>query len=231
MATFLDLVKETERESGTMATVLSTTASQSGRHLKFVTWVASAWTDLQRERDDWQWMKGLWSSPLLAGVSFYDAASLGIARWGQWTYDRPARQDVFLYLPSEGRSTEGALPFRPWEAFVATCLRGSATEESGKPALYSVAPDGKIHLWPSPDAAYVLSGEYIKAPQVLAADADIPEMPAAYHDAIKYRALLIMAVHDEAGAQIDMWMRDLDRIRQAMLRTQTPRIEFGGPLA
>jgi len=53
-----------------------------------------------------------------------------------------------------------------------------------------------------PDDDYTVRGEYWKLPQTLAANGDIPECPAQYHDIIVWRALQIMAEHDEAPSAI-----------------------------
>jgi hypothetical protein len=62
-------------------------------------------------------------------------------------------------------------------------------ETSAYPIEWSIDPQERIAFRPAPDGVYVLQGEYQKGPQILAADADTPEMPARHHALIVAMAM------------------------------------------
>lgn len=231
MATFLSLVQDTERESGTMPSLLSTTVGQTGRHQRFVKWVQQAWEELQSEREDWRWMRASFSGSVIAGTVTYDPGALGITRFGSWVHETLQGNDFTLWVTADGQSTEGYLRFVPWEDFRRLYMVGAHTTTTGTPTIITVTPDDDLRIWPIPDAACTMRGEYMKSPQSLSADADIPELPTQFHHAIRLRALLKMATFDEAWSQFPAWQRELATVHTSLLRTQTPRIRVGRPLA
>jgi hypothetical protein len=231
MSSFLSLVKDAERESGTMPSLLSTVTSTTGRHTNFVNWVAQAWTEIQMEREDWAWMRADFEGALTASVDLYDPAALGIERFGSWVHDTDHGLDFTLYTAADGQAGEGYLRFIPWPDFRRVYTVGQSATQTGTPTVITVAPGGSLRVWPVPDAPCTLRGEYMKSPQTLAVDGDIPEMPTQFHHAIRLKALLKMATFDEAMAQFPVWQRDYAVAFTALVRSQTPRISMGAPLA
>ncbi len=71
----------------------------------------------------------------------------------------------------------------------------------------------------------------LEGPQILAADADVPEMPARNHHAIVWQALIRLATHDEAFDQLPVWQSFLSAHMDELRRTQLPRLRWGDPLA
>lgn len=232
MATFLQLVQDTERDSGTMSTVLSTTVGAVGRHARFVAWVSEAWSMIQAERTDWRWLKGDFSGPLLAGVRSYDAAAMGVApRFGGWMFDTDDRRDISIYLDSEGQDREGYLTYEPWDVFRRSMQFGSNATKTGKPTHVSVGDGDRLWVYPTPEENGVLRGAYYKNPQILVDDGNVPEVNARFHPAIKWQALILMGIFDEAYGQIPGWQAQLNKIMGQMRQAQLPRITLAGPLA
>jgi hypothetical protein len=99
---------------------------------------------------------------------------------------------------SGAQDQEATLCFIPYEQWRASYLRG--VHDANKPVQWSIAPDRSLVVGPKPDQAYMIRGEYQRGPQILAADSDIPIMPDQYHDAITWRACMMLAAHDEAPA-------------------------------
>lgn len=230
--TFLELVQKAERESGTVGSVLSTVVDQTGRHLKFVNWVTWAWQHIQGLRSDWGWLRDDFSGDLAVGVTVYDAPALGIStRFRDWVVNDPQGYDFTAYVTADGQSTEGYIQTIGWDQMRRTYRVGSNLTHEGKPVYASVSPRGELVIWPVPDQACTLRGEYIKAPQELATDDDIPELPITYHDMIVWRALLMMGEFDEAAEQNPAWFRRYKELEERLLGERTPRVDFGGPLA
>jgi hypothetical protein len=86
-------------------------------------------------------------------------------------------------------------------------------------------------LGPTPDDAYVITGEYYKTIQKLTADGDIPELPSDYHEIIMWKALLLLDEHDEAVAAASFAERNYRNLMRELQRDQLPRVRTQGPLA
>ena len=105
MATFLQLVNDLERESGTIykAQRLSTVIDAPGRQEKMVAWVREAWHIIQTSRSDWPWLVKEFSASLVAGQARYTALELGIANFAGW----PRKSgDFTIYDPVVGQQEE-----------------------------------------------------------------------------------------------------------------------------
>lgn len=234
MTTFLKLCQNVARESGTFPNVgdPSSTQSQTGRLARLVEWVRSAYEEIQL-RHPWRWLQGEFSGTVIANTQRYGAAALGIdERFEDWIVtDEKGRNTVTLYKSSEGQDTEGYLQHVSWDEFRRTYLVGSNASQTGKPIYFSVDQDQNVVLYPIPDAEYVLRGMYHKAPQILAADAETPEMPAAFHKVIEWRALMLLGTFDEAFEQFPIWEQRYRELMHRLELSQLPQIETSGPLA
>jgi len=236
--TFLQLCQAIARDSGTIPNLPapSTTASQTGRLLRVVNWTSEAYGDIQRKRKDWLWLRNEFSGNTIAATQRYAAAAMGITdRFGHWVFESDTgewgKESMSCYLTATGRSDETRLHFKPWREFRDIYLFGNNADDTGKPTYFTVDPQQKIVLWPIPDADYTVRGEYFKSPQILAVDGDIPEMPVAYHEAIKWQGLLLLGTFDEAAEQMQVWQAFLAAHYKGLIRDHTPRLEFSGPLA
>lgn len=238
MSTYLELCQEVALESGTVPALgdPSTVAGVSGRLLRITGWTARAWEDIQRLSEHWRWMSAEFSGETISGVEEYDGAAMGItSRFRSWQCRSESGSSMFTsYLTSDGPSDEGLLEFRDWEWMRRNVLIGdwlSNAEKHSKPAYITVTPADKLLLYPVPDAAYTIRGRYRKANQILTVDADTPECPAQFHEAIVWRALTRMAIFDEAFANAQEYDRIYLGILQGLKSDQLPHIELGGPLA
>lgn len=232
---FLELCQEVADESGTISASgepLSVTG-QSGRLRKIVNWTREAYDRIQSESDDWRWLKTEFTGSLLAGTQRYTALSLGItSRFSHWLYrENDEGPATFVYKTASGQATEGEMFFRPWEAFRTNFLRGDTATQTGTPAWFSIDDQDRLVFHPTPDATHTIRGTYYRSAQTLAADDDVPEMPARFHRAIKWNALVRLATFDEAPEQIGMFQSELTAIMNDLRGHQLPRLRIGGPLA
>lgn len=233
MSTYLTLCQETAKDSGTISTIgdPATTAGQTGRLLRITGWVRDAYNDIQRLSKTWRWMEDDFSGETVASVQEYDAAALGIDRFSSWVFDQGDLGSVVsIYKTADGQTDEGFLSFMDWSVFRRTAMIGTRAAETGKPVCFTVDRANKLRLWPTPDDAYTIRGSYMKSPQVLAADADIPEMPAEFHDLIKWTALIKLAVYDEAFEQIGAWKAEEGRLLSQLRTSQLSRTQINGSI-
>lgn len=236
---FLQLAQRLASESGTVAgdTALTTVVGQTGRLGKIVRWTNDAWRSIQNAHNAWRWMRGEFEGSTVAaqvryaGTEFDDVATAAaIDRFAEWVYTGDGNENRFsLYDPAIGVSDEGPLRYVDWDTFYTTRLRGVQTP--GKPTAFAIDPASKLCLSPVPDAVYTVRGLYRKDTQVLAADADVPEMPLRFHDLIVDAGLMLLGAYDESMSQLPLWqLRRLANFSD-LERDQLPIIQFGGPLA
>jgi hypothetical protein len=229
--TYLELCQRAASECGVSLTGPSDTTTQTGRLGQIVMWVGAAWLDIQTKYDDWRWMVGSFTLATTASDGKYaytdctdTTTSLAIASFRCW------RQDTFkIYLTSAGQATETDLPFIDYADWYARYNTGNQTDSY--PSYFSVDHDRAILLAPKPNAAYTLSGEYHKAASELDGDSDTPEMPAEYHMAIVYRAMMKYGRYNAAPEVFTDGQAEYTRLMREMSRTQRPRDLVGGALA
>jgi hypothetical protein len=151
-----------------------------------------------------------------------------ITRLKRWAVENPYNP-CKCYLTSSGAGAEYWLSYIPWDAFRTTYQIG--TQAEGAPAHISVDPNNNLVLGPIPDAVYTITGEYHRSSQVLAADADEPEMPSEYHMLIVYTAMEDAGFHDMAEEIIARSNIKSRRLLRQLMQTQTPRMRKAGPMA
>lgn len=228
MSTFLQIVQAVGRDSGTTSTAapLATVVGATGRWLKIVQFVIQAWLDIQNARTDWQWMIRETEKALADGTRRYTAAGWSITRFSAWVQDQDS--DDLTYRPFSirdpdlGLADESALyqiDYRVWRDRYG---RGDQSQEQ-RPTCYAISPAREVCVGPVPDQEYTLRFEYRLAPQILAADADTPELPAEFHDVIKWKAQLLLAEHDERPGGIATARNSYSTAYLRLVNAQVPK--------
>lgn len=229
---FLQLVQKACEESGVVPGMdrpasLSTSDEMERR---FIGWVREAWDDIQTDQIGWLWMQQDFDVPLLEAIGRYSATALNLSRVSAWVpYDGYGRAQFTVYT-DPARADESHLLHMEYGLFRQNYLVGA--ERTGRPVAFSVSPKNELVFGPLPDAAtYRVRGVYNASPQTLTAAADVPEMPAAYHMLIVYRALLKADVFDEGPGRLPYWLSEKERLGGALRGNQLPRAVLGGALA
>lgn len=224
MATFLELVQDLARQSGTLAGASSLASVQgaTGRAEKLVDWVSKAWLDVQRKRDCWRWMHREFTSALIADTRRYTAASFNITSFSKWVQDTRFHRPFTLYDPAEGAEREQEIFFVAWDVWKRAYDRG--VHDVMRPVCYSISPANELCFGPTPDKAYVLKGEYWKGPQTLAANGDTPECPSRFHDIIVWRAMQYMAEADESPSTLQAATNEFTPLWRDLCADQLPAI-------
>lgn len=225
---YLALAKKLATESGTVASaqVLSV-VDQAGRLGKVVGWVADAWIDIQNMNSTWFFRQAEFTSALLVDTGAYTATSFGITDLSKFKGNQALNDIYTCYDPDIGVSDEQPLTFMAWDSFNRAYRRGVQT--STRPGRFSIAPDGALWVGPAPDKAYVFKGEYVKAPQTLAANTDTPICPEDFHLIIVWYALLYLVESDEADNGVKAAaQRKYDRFLRDLSRDQLPTPSTAG---
>lgn len=222
--TFLELVQRLRQECGAGGSGPSTVVGQSGEAKRLVDWTASAWLDIQRRHNEWEFMRSAFSVATVANDDTYTAADCSVTNLRNWHLDT-----FKLYLTSLGVSDECPLiqiPYADWYF-----VYGTGAQTAARPIHCTVKPDRSIALGPKPDAIYTLSGEYQSSAVTLAADADEPSLPEEYHDIIVYAAMMKYGRYEGAGEVYADGQNQYRRLLRDLERTQLPQVLLGGALA
>jgi hypothetical protein len=228
---YLAIAQRTRQECNGAGTGPSAVTNQTGEPKRFVDWCADAYTQIQNKRTDWLWMRKGFTFNSTIGLSEYAYTAItdvdtavAITRLAYWY-----RDSMKAYLQTDGVGTEYPLVFLEWETFRRIYRYG--TQNNQQPIHVSIDPQLRLCLGPKPDAVYVVSGDYQRSPQILAADDDTPEFPSQFHMLVVYEAMKKYAGYESAPEvlvssnveAIKMW-RDLER-------QQLPPITWGDALA
>lgn len=235
--TFLEIVQMTVQQTGTIQGVLPTTVVGQRDRLKLIVdYVREAYVDIQNAHRMWRWLQGNFIGQTVIGTQEYPGTAFSdqrtgtpITRFSQWGFKGDGSDtSLSMYLTSEGANGEGHLLWADWDRFYETQLRG--VHQPDKPQVFSVTNDGKLIVSPIPNAVYTLRGKYRKSAQILAADADVPEMPLEFHTIIKDAALQYVEGFDEGPRIPIVRLRMLPNF--SMLEShQLPKVRWGAPLA
>jgi hypothetical protein len=133
------------------------------------------------------------------------------------------------YKTSLGVANEFALSELPYLTYRSVYQTGPIVP--GTPICFALAPNRKLLLGPKPSDEYTVNGQYWKAPQVLAADGDIPEMPEEFHMLIVWMALERYGLFESAGECIATGQKYAKRIMNRLELNQLPDIDMAPPLA
>lgn len=217
--TFLELCATLTRESGAVGNAPSNVTGQTGRQAKAVAWVADAWGLIQSEQTDWCFLRKEFEGPLITDTTIYAGATLGLTDHAQWL------GNISIY-PDGDQGGESELRRITYDRWRRTYNFG--THDANRPVQYAISPNEELCVGPKPDAAYIARGEYIRTPQVLSANGDVPLMPARFHPAIVKRAKMLLCAHDEAWDALKAATAEYDLLYDDMLRDLLPAITTGG---
>ena len=224
MSTFLQLCQNVARESGTITgTQPAAVTGQTGRLAKVINMVAQAWIDIQNVHDNWLWMRTEFDDTAITqSTGQYTADSWSLSDVGEWI---TTPKSVWIHLTSGGVGNESELKWIEWDLYRQKYLKGTQTEN--RPIEFSISPAQEFCFGPVPDATYAVSGEYYATPQALAANGDVPNCPARFHNLIVWKAMLLLHEHDEAVIRIAEAMRHYPTELSVLGRSQLPKMFIG----
>lgn len=224
MATYLELVKKLASKSGSMdEDAITTVTGLAGRSRKMANWVSEAYTNIQISRRDWGWLVTEFEWPLIPGTAVYTPASFNLDRFATWEMDRQWYMPLTIRDDSIGVSDENALPQMSFEQYRTRYGRGDQSDLN-RPVDWAISPRNEILFGPYPDAAYVVRGQYVKGPQTLAGNSDIPEMPERFHQLIVWEALRLMMLDDGAYQEVSFPTQEMATLRHLLEIDQLPEV-------
>lgn len=171
--------------SGTGGTGPASVTTATGIEGRIVNYVKNAWIDIQTHPKKWKWMWGQYLAPSPGGAPLQTIVD---TREYPLTGVESVRVRSFKsYLTATGVSDRQRMIWMPWAEFEGA--HGIVAETANRPIRVTRDPAGNLRLFPKADAVYSIEFEYFKTAQILAADADVPDLPDDFHQLIVYEAL------------------------------------------
>ena len=200
---FLELCQRLRQEVGAAGNGPAAVTSQSGEYARLVTWIRTAWQEIQNERRwAFDWVRGE-----------VDLNTLDT------TYPLPNDFDVW---------EADSLKFGTDKIEV---VSWSELEPASTLSRVVIAPDGVLHLNSPPKADDILHFEYWRTPQDLVTASDVPRLPVRFHMVIVYRAMLQYALYENASEVAQQASLNEARLMNRMMESQLPAIDLPEPLA
>lgn len=234
--------------------VLPTVSSATGSLGRVVNWVSDAWTDIQMDFSDWDWMRS--SNLLGAGASFQTTAgqasyplgfgggdlggdfggdfgagpgAVGIDpdAFGKWDLET-----FRCYPTAVGTRGEMFLDNIPYDAWRDGYMLGAMRDVQTRPVVAAVGPNQSICLGPPPNDQYTITADYFVAPSQMVADTDVPTgLPTRFHMLIVYVAMQKYGQYEAATEVYQRGAQESSRVYAQLSAARAPRFTFGGALA
>lgn len=228
---FLQLAQKLVEKCGMSGTGPASVVAQSGELRRAINWINEAWVNIQQARNDWDWMRGTVTFSTVPAQPTYTQQQCGVTDLAEWLMNTQFCS-FRIYNQSQGVGSEIFLSYMPYDIWRDTYQYGSNRLTYSRPMAITVTPDQSIGLGQTPDSAdYVITGSYFKASAEMAANTDIPAMPARFHMAIVYLAMKYYAMYEEDDYLRGMAEREYNLLFSRMESAQLPEVTFGGALA
>ena len=222
----LQLVNQARVECGVSGPALTTAVGQTGESGRMVAWVVQAWTDIQTSKEDWLFMRESFDFNTTANVWEYSPTDAGLTDFGNWKRDSfRCASDLTLFRD------EQLLNYMEWTTFRNLYRYANMRNTTARPVVVSIMPNKDLAFGSTPDGVYVIDGEYYTQPVTLSADSDTPLLPARFHMAIVYRAMMYYAGYEAAPEVMARGDFEYRRLYSRMEIDQLPTLISGPPLA
>ena len=195
----LEIAQDVNTLAGTQGTI-DTTESITGYQAVLLKAVDKAYKDIQLYRNDWDFMKLEADIPLTTLVKTY--SNVDIAKVDKIIYDQKIIDRV---------------EYADW------ILRD---HDTGTPREYTVNRATGLITFNTLDASYQPKLHYYRNPNKMTVNGSIPIVPLRYHDAITYKALMILGTYLGNYDLISEYSVQFAILMGAMMRDYVPSRSF-----
>lgn len=217
MSTYLQLCQKFVRELGIAgggANNPTAVVGQTGELLNVVTWIAAAEHQINNQTMNWKYLWAEYSEALSVGDQ--DPPSPSSPRARVWVKD--------AFFLDKGGVNQRKLEWESWDYF------RQSTTVPAQPQVIGQKPNGALRLDAPMTLALTLTGEYYKAPTKLAANNDVPAMPAEFHRIILCRAAVIYGGREDAPEIVNHYEPEYIELLDKLEMDQKPeRAQEGDP--
>lgn len=244
--TYLELCQQTLRGADTESPESLTQISDISEYKATVVgFVREAWRDIENLHASWGWRQREFTAALRPGVATYRWNELrpadvelksipltpGFADWLSRPPDRTGEGAEWYWSGYEGGRTEvGSLEPVLFEEMRRRLLLTSTTQT--RPTTFAFTPDKRIIFHPTPNEAWNVHGMYVRGVDILTTANQEPlDLPEAYHDIIKWKAVMMLQGSDEASESYAFAQQQYSALLEALERIYLPQITVGGAIA
>ncbi len=181
--------------------------------------VQTAWHEIQAMHEDWFFRTVESSDTMEVGQAVQGPTEFASGNVRSW------KLDTFRYaLPRLGYDRSEAMQYIPWDEF----RLSRDTVRRGRPDCFTVRPrDNAVVVSYAPDEPFSLFCDYTRTLQTLRYDADVPIMPADFHEAIVFKAKeRYGAYEDDSGVYDDGKFKATEWL-QRLQTSQLPTVGIG----
>jgi len=214
--TYLELVRRLAVEVGA-SDIIQTLQTAEGEIRRLKQWIDEAWLELQLISDTWRWRLAEFDVLVPAGSDVV-----------------PLTAYTDFYRPHKGSVVGGVSTFSSLAYVDFDRWFGLARVESSVPGLpryYTYTTNGTLELWPVPASDYRVRGLYVRKPQVLVNDFDVPLLPGEFHPIIVYKAMMLYAGYESAPEIHQSGTMGYNRLRALLANIEEPSELAMEPLA
>lgn len=229
---FLALCQRGRRKCRMPGTGPLAVTGQSEEYSRLIDFINEAWNDIQRRHTDWRFLRASATAVTVDGQSAYSpTADFALTDFGYWALDFTNGDTFRNYDTAAGISSEIFMDVWDYDWWRNAYLYGALRTSYARPIGVAVAPDNALVCGPIPAAGYTLVGDYYKVPSDLVLATDIPSLPAQFHMAIVYRAMMFYGASEAAPEVYGEGKDEFDKILRQIEQTQLRRPTLGGALA
>jgi len=216
MSTYVELCQDMARDVGIPGTGPSAVGASalSEEENAVVRYVKQADQDIQSRWFDWDFLWTEASITAISGTSTLTSSNTGFpSDLGNWKIDSfvwDKTSDDYLILE-----------FMRWNEYRDIYKYG--TIDSDIPEVYAIKPNNTLDLYPTPNAATVVSSEYWATPTVLTSDDDISAIPPRFHKIIIARAKMYYAENEDAPEIMAGALAEFEDLLDKLEADQLPR--------
>jgi hypothetical protein len=221
--TKLQLVQRLCREAEAHSSGPISTQNQRGLFLKLVDDIDAAYSEIQSVHPTWEFLRKSFSHTLTIGKANYLPTELGITDHKKWR-----EKEINLYKELADEFPLIYITRKDWDQSYGM---GSNTTTTNRPHSFTINPDGSITLYPIPDYAYTIKGDYQRAPHAMLDDDDVPLFEVDYRLSIVWKALETFGVRSGEPGYASYGAKEYMKIFRMLEKRYLPRIRHGRPLA
>ncbi len=184
MSTYLELVRDLQREVGASGSQVGSVTGQQGEAQRLVKWIQQADFWIQNRWLNW---KFLWNQVELTTV----IGSVGLAA--------PTDLNFWDYKTFKINDTGDLDDDEPLSAIEHDQIKWQVRDfDQGKPSFTIIMPDNSLEFEPVPDENYIIKADYFRTPIMLTANDQVSRIPENYHQAILGRAMILYANYENS---------------------------------
>jgi len=206
---YLQLCQRLRQEVGGAGNGPSTVLDQRGENRLYVDWIRQAWIEIQ-SMHNWNFLWSEGNIELQPGVQLYDMPA-GLAS-----------------IDTSSAVIEGSpVPYADYLDF-RDAYRSPGT---GRPATYTLQPNGQLKLSSFPDQVYQLGFDCFLNPVSMSENLEIPALPERFHMLIVYKAMQYYGTYENALEVFNDGRMKFENMLPGLERAELPPMFLPGAIA